>query len=165
MVLRLKPVLAANSFCSIPVTPEGGTTPQYQNIRFTAAFKHITIRGSMNPPYGWGTYPLYADQNMHLENFFYPPELSADGKILTFWTRSQPDGDTYFERQNAPTWRFWHPAGHSLPIEVTVESGMRDTSNLPLGVSKRYEYIMVSNADYTGGGGIRVQSLPRLTRM
>jgi hypothetical protein len=135
---------------SWPSYSEGGGTPYIlpfgepgrsfkpQGI-FDTEFKHITIRGSLNPPFGYSGF--------YLENFFYPPLLSADGKTLTLWTRPLRGG----ANNGKPAFQAlpysggsWWDAGH-LTITVTVAGSILDESGLAMGVSKSFSYQVTKN--------------------
>ncbi|MFP3043572.1 hypothetical protein LQZ19_17285 [Treponema primitia] len=100
---------------------------------FTRAYRNISIRGTVNPPWG--------QSNIRFENFFNPPVLSADGKVLTFWMRCNPTTgiaalDTYKNSVNGNA----GTAASPINIDVTVDGQIKDTSGLPMGAAKSWSY-------------------------
>ncbi|MDR0624309.1 MAG: hypothetical protein LBG10_07745 [Treponema sp.] len=111
---------------------------------FDTGFKNITIRGSVNQPFGYSGF--------YLENFFYPPLLSADGKTLTLWTRSLRDGTN----NGKPAFQAlvysgggWWDSAH-LTITVSVDGAIQDESGLAMGISKSFSYQVTKNNGESG---------------
>jgi len=111
---------------------------------FTVAFGNISIRGTINPPFGVS--------GIHLENFFYPPVLSADGRTMYLWTRTQDNGGSYFalhpfSDSSYPTAWADSAVGHYVPLRITIaiDGRLQDTSGLPMGISQEFSYLMAGN--------------------
>jgi hypothetical protein len=125
-----------------PFNPSGNGG--HLNVRFN----NIRITGS-NPGFGVSGY--------YLENFFYPPVLSADGTVLTLWTRLRRTAGTPSQPRNNPGYPFFasyveQGTGYwsrDISINITLDGNIRDTSGLPLGTSRSLSYTMMGNGGYT----------------
>ncbi|MDR1419060.1 MAG: hypothetical protein LBI86_01680 [Treponema sp.] len=137
-----------------PAYSEGGGTPYFlpfgdpgrsfvpQGV-FSVEIKHITLRGFVSPPFGYSGF--------YLENFFYPPLLSADGRTLTLWTRSlrggANSGKPAFQALGYASNSWWD--GTHLGITVTADGSIQDESGLAMGISKSFSYQVTRNSGVT----------------
>jgi hypothetical protein len=108
---------------------------------FNTEFKHIAIKGAVRPPFGYSGF--------YLENFFYPPVLSADGRTFYLWTRplrgGANNGRPAFQSLDSYVGAMWWDYPNHLTITVTVDGTIQDESGLAMGVSKSFSYQVTGN--------------------
>ncbi|AEF80685.1 hypothetical protein [Leadbettera azotonutricia] len=117
---------------NIDVGRPGPFNPSGNNGQFSVRFNNIRITGT-NPGIGIPGY--------YLENFFCPPVLSADGTVLTLWTRLRNTGTPFFV--GSLSGDYWD--GNDIFIDIILDGNIKDRSGLSLGTDKRIRYRMKAN--------------------
>ena len=127
-----------------PYTRSGSYDPQGV---FTANFNNVIITGAVNQPTGY--------RGFKLENFYYPPLLSADGNFMYIWSRTGGVGEN---NSYIPAFQVFSstPSTNELwdipnpTITVSIPGTLKDAAGFPLGVSKTFSYKMMGNGGTHG---------------